>query len=115
MRTVVKSLGAHVEITETPNRFLVVAEEADRTHRFEIVARPSIARAKALARTVRHVHHVELCPGVDGWTAVAHVTGHRLPRTQTVRIDTAIALALQGHAITVCRHTIVGEPDSPRG
>lgn len=113
MRTVVKSLGAHVEITETPNRFLVVAEEADRTHRLEIVARPSIARAKALVRTVRQFHHVELCRSVDGWTAVAHVTGHRLPRRQAVRIGTAIALALHGHAITVCRHTIDGEPDGP--
>ncbi len=105
---------AQLVVTTTPNRFHLVVDVDGVTECFTIAGRPALRRSTAWERSVRRVHHVDLCRLGDGWRASIHVTGHRLPSCRAISVGTALALGLRGHRLVVCPHTLAEGADDGR-
>ncbi|MEP1123199.1 MAG: hypothetical protein ABJH68_04820 [Ilumatobacter sp.] len=101
--------STRLELTDSPDRYVLAVETDGAPLRFDLEATPSLSGARRFERCVRRVHLIRFCRHADGWSASVEVTGHRLPHCRPVPIGIAVALGLQGRRITVCPDTLASE------
>ncbi len=82
-----------IAVGDEPTRFEFCAATGRRT----VAACPDFAMATKWSRSLKRIHHIEICEraGTEMLTAWIHGTGHRSPTTRRISLSTAIALGLR--------------------
>lgn len=83
---------ATIAAGDEPTRFELCSAAGRRT----VATRPDFAMATKWSRSLKRIHHIEICERAgDGWAAWIHGTGHRTPTTRRISVSTAVALGLR--------------------